>query len=98
MDLDDMTPAGGGFLRRAIRGPHGRPVATFTAPATPDPSDIWEPFTRPTSATADGTQGDPLGGYRPGRSIEHEPVDNAEKASEHTARAAAQIRAALGPV
>lgn len=50
-----------------------------------------------------GTQGDPYGDYRPGRPIEHEPVDQAERYAEHVAQdashtvAAGQVRAALRP-
>jgi len=94
MDLEDLTPAGAS-LRRAVRGPHGRPVATFTAPVTPDPDQLWEPLTRTNDRTYGGTQGAPFG--RPGHGLEHEPTDNAEKASEHTAQAAARVRAALRP-
>jgi hypothetical protein len=67
------------------------------------PDAIWEPFTRTTGMTREGQQGDPLGGYRPGHGLEHEPVDQAERNSEHTVQHAAftntasQIRAALRP-
>ena len=54
--------------------------------------------------TAGGQQDDPFGGYRPGHSIEHEPLDQDEQASQHTTRnvfdqvqTAGQIRAALRP-
>lgn len=40
--------------------------------------------------TAGGRQGEPLGGYRPGRSIEHEPVNRAERYAQHTAKAAVE--------
>lgn len=105
MDLDTLVPAGGGSLSRPVLGPHRQAVATFTQTETPHPDDIWEPLSRVTGMTADGQQGDPLGGYQPGRSIEHEPVDDAERDSQHTvqraysfAETAGQVRAALRPV
>ena len=33
----------------------------------------------------------PLGGYRPGRSFEHEPMDRAERLAQHTAKDAAKV-------
>jgi hypothetical protein len=99
MDLDDLTPAGGGSLRRPVAGPHGQVVATFSAPQTPDPAELWEPFTRMNDRTRNASQGNPFG--RPGHSIEYEPVDRAERNSEHTVQTvaghAAIIRAAIRP-
>jgi hypothetical protein len=102
MNLDDLTPDGGGSLRRPVLGPHGRAVATFTAHETPDPASLWTPFTRTTEQTRDGQQGSPLGGYQPGHGLEHEPLDRAERDSDHLvqnvyshAQTARQIRAAL---
>jgi hypothetical protein len=83
MDLDTLVPAGGGSLSRPVLGPHRRVVATFTPTQTPDPADLWQPFTRTTDMTRDAPQGAPLG-YRPGHGQEHEPVDLAERNSEHT--------------
>jgi hypothetical protein len=100
IDDPDLTPTGG-TLSRPVLGPHRRVVATFTPTQTPDPADLWEPFSRTTDQARDGQQGDPLGGYRPGHGIEHEPVDDAERASQHTVQrfdhvqAANQIRSAL---
>ena len=101
MDLDDLTPAGGGSLRRPVLGPHGAPVATFTAPPGLSLDEIWHGG-RTTGMTRDGRQGDPLG--QPGHGLEHEPTDTAEKASQHLvqrfdhAQTATTIRAALRPV
>lgn len=89
MDLDTLVPAGGGSLSRPVLGPHRVPVATFTPAQTPHPDELWQPFTRVTGMTADGQQGDPLGGYRPGHGIGHEPLDQDEKQSQHTAQIAA---------
>lgn len=104
MDLDTLVPAGGGSLSRPVMGPHRVPVATFTPAQTPHPDAIWEPLSRVTGMTADGQQGDPLGGYRLGHGLEHEPLDTAEKDSEHTVQKAfslhdtvGQIRSALRP-
>jgi hypothetical protein len=100
VDLSELTPSGGGNLSCPVMGPHGRPVATFTPAETPDPADLWEPFTRTTDRTRDASQGDPFG--RPGHGLEHEPVDRAERDAQKTAQSAAgfqqtatQIRAAL---
>jgi hypothetical protein len=78
------------YQRRPVTGPHGRTVATFTPTVTPDPADLWEPFTRVTGMTSDGSQGAPYGSYRPGSSIEHEPVDRAERMAQATAQTAAR--------
>jgi len=43
MDLDDMTPAGGGSLRGASRLTLSEPVATFTPTITLHPDEIWHP-------------------------------------------------------
>ena len=103
IDDPDLTPAGG-TLSRPVLGPHRVPVATFTPAQTPHPDAIWEPLTRTTGMTADGQQGDPFGGYRPGHGLEHEPLDSAEKARQRTvqsaysfAETADQIRSALRP-
>jgi hypothetical protein len=84
MDLDDLTPAGEGSLRRPVLGPHRVPVAQFTHTQTTDPAELWQPFTRTTDATRGGIQGAPLGG--PGHGIEHKPLDQAEKQSQHLAQ------------
>jgi hypothetical protein len=100
MDLDNLVPQGGGSLSRPVFGPHGQVVATFSAPQTPDPAALWEPH-KTTDATRGGSQGNPFG--RPG-GIEHEPLDNSEKASGHLVQnvashvqAAGDIRSALRP-
>lgn len=54
------------------------------------PDEIWQPLSRPTFETAAGRQGDPLGGYRPGRSLEHEALDRAEREAQRTAKVAAK--------
>jgi len=102
MDLEDLTPAGGGSLSRPVIGPHGRPVATFTAPETPHPDELWTPLTRMQDVTRDGQQGAPFG--RPGHGLEHEPLDQDERNSEHLVQnvgahvqVAGQIRSALRP-
>ncbi|WP_300609943.1 hypothetical protein [Trebonia sp.] len=102
MDMDDFTPALGGSLRIPVTAHRGQVVAQFTVPATPHPDELWNAHTRMTDATRDGSQGDPLGDYRPGHGLEHEPLDDAEKASQHTAQnawslteTARGIRAAL---
>ena len=38
--------------------------------------------------TANGVQGAPYGSFRPGGSLEHEPVDRAEAIAMHTAQSA----------
>ena len=74
-------------------------MATFTPTRTQHPDELWQPH-RPTATSRGGSQGDPFN-FRPGRSIEHEPVDRSERDSEHVAKAAShvvagqQIRAAL---
>jgi hypothetical protein len=74
------------------------PVAQFTPTQTTDPADLWHGG-RTTDVTRDGQQGSPLG--LPGH-LEHEPVDDAERGSQHTvqraysfAETASQIRSAL---
>ena len=94
MDLDSLTPAGGGSLRREVTGPHRVPVATFTAPSAPDPDAIWHGG-RTNDMTRDGSQGDPLG-YQPGHGIEHEPTDQDERNSERTVRNIAAPHAVAG--
>jgi hypothetical protein len=100
MDLEDLTPAGGS-LRVPVIGHRGQVVAQFTVSATPRPDELWEHGKRATDATRDGTQGSPMGSYRQGHSLEHEPVDKAERGSQHVvqdvAEHAARIRAALRP-
>jgi hypothetical protein len=92
----DLTPAG------ALAGPAApltrEPVAMFTRPRDLTLDEIWH-GQRTTDLTRDGSQGEPLG--RPGRSIEHEPVQQAERDSQHVAQSAshlvvgASVRAAL---
>ena len=102
MDLDTLVPDGGGSLSRPVLGPHGRPVATFTPPPDLALDEIWHGG-RTTDLTRDGTQGAPFG--QPGHALEHEPLNQAEKDSEHTVQkaarphieAATQVRAALRP-
>ncbi len=43
MDLDDLTPAGGGSLRGRVLHA-GQQVATFTPTGAPPPDDIWHPL------------------------------------------------------
>jgi hypothetical protein len=43
MNLDDLTPAGGGSLRGAIAPPAREPVATFTPTSITHPDLIWSP-------------------------------------------------------
>jgi len=95
MDLadSDLMPAGAS-LPRPVLGPHRVPVATFTPAVTPDPAGLWAPFTRTTAVTREGQQGSPLGGYRPGRSIEHEPVNRSERLAMKTAQSAASYAGA----
>lgn len=109
IDDDDLTSTGASLpLPVAV---HGRTVATFTPTRHVSPAEAWQPFMRPTSMTSDGNQGSPLGSLRsalpPGQSIEHEPVDAAERGAQNTAQAAAKaashieagnaIRSALRP-
>jgi hypothetical protein len=103
MNIDDFTPTNGGSLSRPVLGPHREPVATFTPTRAVHPDELWEPLSRTNDMTRDAPQGAPLG-YRPGRSLEHEPLDSAEKAGQHTAQtafdhvqAAGDIRSALRP-
>jgi hypothetical protein len=91
----DLTPSGASLpLPVAV---NGQTVGTFTTPAYKHPDDLWQPFTRPTSQSSDGSQGSPLGSagsaLRPGHGIEHEPTNDAEKASQRTAQQAAHIAA-----
>lgn len=101
MDLDNLVPAGGGTLSRPVLGPHGAPVATFTPAPDLALDEIWHGG-RTTGMTRDGIQGAPLG-YQPGHGIEHEPLDQDEKQSQHLvqrfdhAQTATTIRAALRP-
>jgi hypothetical protein len=103
IDDPDLTPAGAS-LSRPVLGPHREPVATFTPTRAVHPDELWEPLTRTTGMTRDGQQGDPFGGYQPGHALEHEPLDSAEKAGQHTTQnvfdhvqAAGNIRSALRP-
>jgi hypothetical protein len=102
MDLEDLTPAGGGSLSRPVLGPHGRPVVTFTAPPALHPDELWTPLSRTNDMTSGGVQGAPFG--RPGYALEHEPLDTAEKQSGQLVQKAfslhdtgGQIRSALRP-
>ena len=103
MDLDTLVPAGGGSLSRPVLGPHRQVVASFTPHQATDPDAIWEPFTRTTETTRGGQQGAPLG-YRPGHGLEHEPLDQDERNSDHLVQnvfslhdTGGQIRSALRP-
>jgi hypothetical protein len=89
MDLRDPTPAGS-ELRLPVPGPGGRAVAQFTPTRHVNPAEVWEPFSRPTSQSSDGSQGNPLGSFRPGRDLEHEPVDQTERMAQRTAQTAAK--------
>lgn len=42
MDMDDLTPAGSGSLRRALRPGTPEPVATFTPTRTVHPDEHWQ--------------------------------------------------------
>lgn len=101
LDDSDLLPVGGGSLRIPVLGPQRQQVATFTATRSVHPDELWAPYMRTTEMTRGGSQGDPLGSYRPGSSIEHEPLTENERASKHVAQDAAhvvvgqQIRAAL---
>ena len=89
LDDDDLTPSGAGPLSGPAASPTREPVATFTPTAYTHPDDIWPAFgglNRTTELSRGGSQGNPLGGYRPGRSIEHEPVDRAERDAQQTAQ------------
>ena len=90
----DLTPAGGA-LRDSADSAVRQPVATFSHPAArpADPRQIWPDWSRPTTMTRGGTQGDPLGSYRPGGSIEDEPLTENERASGHVAQDAAHVTA-----
>jgi hypothetical protein len=100
IDDEDLTPSGASLpLPVAV---NGQTVGTFTTPAYKHPDDLWQPFTRPTSQSSDGSQGSPLGSLRdalrPGHGFEDEPTDDAEKASQRTAQhiaAGQQLRSAL---
>lgn len=90
MDLDDFVPAGGGSLRTRVVH-NGQTVATFSTPAL----NLDEHF-----------QQAHLRSLRPGHGLEHEPLNQAERASEKTAQNAAgfdhaetsrMIRSALRP-
>jgi len=101
LDDDDLTPVGAGDLPTPVVV-HGRTVGTFTTPAYRHPDALWQPLSRPTSMSSDGSQGSPLGSVRnalrPGGSIEHQPVDGAERDAQRTAQhiaAGQQIRSAL---
>jgi hypothetical protein len=106
MNLDDtdLTPSGADLLPRPVTS-GGQQVATFTPTRHVNPSEAWQPFTRPTSMTSDGTQGSPYGSLRsalrPGGSIRDEPVDGAEREAQKTAQTAShlvagqQVRSAL---
>lgn len=91
MDLDDFVPAGGGSLRTRVVH-NGQTVGTFSTPAL----NLDEHYRQTRLRSA----------LRPGHGLEHEPVDGAERASQHTAQHAAQfnhaetsrmIRSALRP-
>lgn len=43
MNLDDMTPAGGGALRAPAAPAVAEPVATFTPTPVIHPDEIWSP-------------------------------------------------------
>jgi hypothetical protein len=88
MDMTDpdLSPSGAS-LPRPVAGPMRQTVAQFTATRNVDPSEIWEPFSRPTMQTSDGSRGNPYGSFRMGHGLEHEPVDRAERMA--TARTAA---------
>jgi hypothetical protein len=95
MDLDEMTPAGGGSLRGPAAPPAREPVATFTRPPDLSLDEIWHGG-RTTDATRGGTQGIPFG-YRPGHSLGHEPIARAERGAFDVADTAGSIRTALRP-
>jgi hypothetical protein len=99
MDLDSFTPAGGGSLRGPAAPPARQPVATFTRPVVQHPDEIWSPRGSEL-APPQRPLTQPAQFYQPGRSIEHEPVNKAERASQATVQIAdhaAGIRAALRP-
>jgi hypothetical protein len=76
-------------------------VATFSAPLDLALDEIWH-GRRTNDVTSDGQQGNPLG--RPGYGLEHEPLDQEERDSDHTVQRAASfadtarvVRSALRP-
>ena len=97
MNLDDMTPVGGGTLRQPTCPRAGRAVHADPDPAHPD--EIWQPLGRVADITRGGVQGSPFGGYRPGHGLEHESVDKAERAAQNASHtvAAARVRAPVRP-
>jgi hypothetical protein len=90
MNIDELTPAGASLRTVLNPAASAEPVATFTATRTPDPSEAWEPFSRPTSMTSDGTQGNPLGSFRPGHGLEHESANASERMAQHVAQTVAK--------
>ena len=97
MDIDELVPAGGGSLRERRVFHAGQQVATFTTPPDHRPNELWKHGTRTTDATRDGSQGEPLGSYRPGHGLEHEPEDKPEREAFDTVKTAGMVRAALRP-
>jgi hypothetical protein len=101
IDDSDLLPVGGGNLRASADPPVRQQVATFTPTRSQHPNEIWPAFGRMNDMTRNGSQGLPFGSYRPGRPLEHEPVDRSERDAEHTAQsafhavAAGQVRTAL---
>jgi hypothetical protein len=96
MDLDDFTPAGAGSLRDPYGTRplihNGQTVATFSTPELNLDARYRQVHLR--------------SALRPGHGFEHEPLDSAEKTSQHTAQNAAafdhaeasrMIRSALRP-
>jgi hypothetical protein len=76
-DMDDLTPAGSGSLRGALRPGTREPVATFTATRTVHPDEIWNPrggeITGPRPWRS-GSQADHREPKRAGRMRQHEEV------------------------
>jgi hypothetical protein len=90
MNIDELTPAGASLRTVLNPAASAEPVATFTATPTPDPAELWAPFTKPTSMTSDGTQGNPLGSFRPGHGLEHESANASERMAQHVAQTVAR--------
>lgn len=88
MNLEDLTPAGGGSLRALVASPACEPVATFTRPVVQHPDETWNPRGSEIAPPQRPLTPAPAHGF------EHEPVNRAERAAQHTAQNASDFHAA----
>jgi hypothetical protein len=86
--MDEVTPAGSGSLRDAVRPASREPVATFTPTRTVHPDQIWSPRSREIHGHRP---------WRPGSQADHREPEHAGRPVHPGEDVARTVRAVLRP-